>query len=127
MKKFVALMAVAVLVFFASPSMACQGYGGMAGLEISGGSLVGVQGYIGKAYTVSETHNCFEASRTISGQIFAGANLVTGANSTACVKTQGNANGSVCGTGNFEAGIEGSIYGVDFYTNSSVTISGHAY
>ena len=51
---------------------------------------------------------------------------MTSASGTACIKTQGNANGGVYGQGNFKSGIEGSILGVDFYSNSSVHVSGVA-
>ena len=129
MKKVLVLLTILAVMFFAGNVFA-GGYGqgncgqGVVGLEISGGSLVGVQGYIGSTFTYSAHDSCFSSSRALDKADYIGVNLMSSANGTACLNTSGNSSGGIEGYGNFKAGAEGSILGIDFYTNSRVNISG---
>jgi len=128
MKKLMVVFAVLVMMFFAGNAFAGHGQGncgeGVVGLEISGGSLVGAQGYIGSTFTYSAHDSCFSSSRALDKADYIGVNLMSSANGTACLNTSGNSSGGIEGYGNFKAGAEGSILGIDFYTNSRVNISG---
>ena len=131
MKRFIGIMAaiVFVLAVFVTPSMAqhCCGGSGLSGLEIAGGSGVGAQIYTGGAISATSHNNCFSNSRTLTAQRFVGVGVSSGANGSVCLSTQGNARGGVYGVGQFDAGIEGSIMGADYYTNSSVTVCGYGH
>lgn len=125
MKKVIVIFAVLMIALFAGNAIACN-HGGLAGLEISGGSAIGAQGYIGSTWTYSSHSSCFNQAKTLDRTDYIGASAMSSASGVACIKTLGKANGNVHGQGNFDAGMKGSILGVDFYTNSSVHISGVA-
>lgn len=129
MKKFIGIIAsiVFVLAVFATPSMAGYCNGGMTGLEIAGGSGIGAQLYTGVALSSASHNDCFNNSRTITRQRFIGVGISSGANASVCLTTQGNPQGGVYGVGSFNAGIEGSIMGADYYTNSSVRVYGYGH
>jgi len=127
MKKIMVVFAVLVMMFFAGNAFAGCGNGcgaGMTGLEIAGGSAIGVQGYVGTTYTYSSHDSCFNQSKAIDHTGYVGASLMSSASGSACLTTKGNTKGGVSGQGIFESGIGSSIPGINFYTNSSVHISG---
>jgi len=124
MKKVLVLLTILAVMFFAGNVFAQPQ--GIVGLEISGGSLVGAQGYIGSTFTYSAHDSCFSSSVAFDKTGYIGVNLMSSANGTACLKTSGNTKGSVSGYGNFSSGISGYALGAKFYTNSSVHISGQA-
>lgn len=127
MKKTIMAVLVGMMIMFgASHATACGGNGSLTGLEIDGGSYVGMQGYAGKSFSVSSSESCLTQSKTLTCQNFVGAGLLTSASGAACLtRTSGPKAGHIEGTGTFEAGVEGSIYGVDFYSFSSINITAH--
>jgi len=102
MKKVLVLLTILAVMFFAGNVFA-GGYGqgncgqGVVGLEISGGSLVGVQGYIGSTFTYSAHDSCFSSSRALDKADYVGVNLMSSANGTACLNTSGNSSGGIEG------------------------------
>ena len=131
MKKIMVVLAVLVMMLFAGNAFADrpgQGPGncgeGLIGLEIAGSSAIGAQIYTGETMTFSSHDSCFNNSASFDRTGYIGVNLMSSANGSACLTTERNAGGNVYGNGTFKSGIEGSILGVDFYTNSRVKISG---
>ena len=124
---------ISIMVLFAGNAIAGGGNGGgnyggngEVGLDISGGSLVGIQGYTGSTGTLSSSSSCFNKSVSLDKTNYIGANVMSSANGMTCLKTSGHPSGGVNGFGNFKSGVEGSMMGVDFYTNSRVNISGYS-
>ena len=127
MKKAMITVAVAIMMMFGVANVGADCEDGIRGLEITGGSAVGVVGYSGSSYTRVNTDNCSGDSYTNTYQTFKGVNVMTSANGSGCVNRDGSSSvGSVNGTGNFSAYVGGSdILGSDvsFYTKSKVTIN----
>lgn len=128
MKTFVIALVVIALIILGTTL--CQAKElGEAGLEITGGALVGVQEYTGASTSNSDTVTTLTKSNSVSNLELKGASVMSSSNGTICV-TSTLGNSIVSGNGTFKSGMSsGSImlegYGdVDFYTNSTITITG---
>lgn len=137
MKKFaIALAVVAMITFGATISMAngCPSCDEpevkAANLEITGGALVGVQGYTGGSTSTSHTSTCLTDTTSSSALEILGAGFSTSANGIVCVSATNP--GLVSGNGAFASNLNFSgAYMVndlnlhlDFGTSSAVNVYG---
>lgn len=124
---FIVIIMVMAMVALNSGNAVASGCGGLVGLEIEGGSYIGLQSFMGLSTTRSAEQNYGVSTRTITRQGFVGVGIMTSANGSVSVSGAGyHSAGEVKGKGTFVSRASGEFGGVSFSTKSKVTVKGNS-